>query len=153
MSNSMKLDPVLLGGLDLASPTESGHWVNDKVSRCVELIKMYDPNIEVQWVPPENRLPGDPEFRLLECAPNRPPYVMFYVQSADEFDERVLARVIQQDAAKNNFSLSIIDAHNDAVKLMKAKKDEEEAEERADLVKHILKSPKARYRHNGVVYE
>lgn len=148
MSNSFKSSiPV---GLDLATPHSDGHWINDKVSRIVELIREYDEHIAVQWVPPENRELGDPAFRLMELAPNRPPYIMFYVQFEDEFDERVLERIIRADANKNGISLSAIDAHNDAIKLMKAMKEAEEAEERADLAISILKSPKHTYMHNGV---
>ena len=139
--------------INVATPTEDGHWINTKVHQIVELIKDYDPNIEVQWIPPSERDANDPHFRLVDFSSNRLPYVMFYVQNSDEFDERVLARVIRSDAAKKGISLSEIDAKNDAVKLAKAKREADEAEERADLVTHILKSPKARYRHNGVVYE
>lgn len=147
----------ILGGdgaaLDLASPHSDGHWISDRVSRIVEIIKDYDDRIDVQWIPPETRGVNDPEFRLVTLDSLGKPYVMFYVQSQAEFDERTLARIFSSDNAKNPLTLSALDAHNAAVKAVQMKEQMERMEEANDFAHHVFKSPKARYRHNGRVYE
>lgn len=143
----------LTGGAAVASPMSDGHWISDKVSRIVEVINDYDPMIEVEWISADKRLPTDPAFRLVEKTADGRKFIMFYVNTEAEFDESVLARIFNSDAMKNPLSLAAIDAKNAAVKLIKAKEQMDELEEAHDLASHIYKSPKARYRHNGVVYE
>lgn len=150
MPNSFNyISPV--GGIGVATPHGDGRWISDRVSRIVEVIHDYDPSIEVQWVPPEERELGDPVFRLMELRPNGQKFIMFYIQDENAFDESVLARIFQSDATKNKLTLSAIDAHNDAVRALKLKKQMEELDEAHDLAKTILKSPLHTFRHNGMV--
>lgn len=138
---------------NLYTATPDGHFVSDKHMRIAEIIKDYDPDLELVWIPPENRLPEDnnKEFAVTHRLPGKNPYIVFYV-SADEVDERVLARLWSADNG-NGSVLNKIDAMNAAVEAVKLKEQMDYEEERSDLVKHILKSPRATYRHNGVVYE
>ena len=141
-------------GINTASSFHSdGHWINDRVSRIVEIIRDYDPNILIQWIPPEDRLPNDPAFCLKECHPGRPPYVMFYVQDEESFDESVLARIMGSDQNRNPLSLEYIDKLNAAKKLVRQKEQMDAMHDAHDLAQHIWRSPKSRYVHDGVVYE
>lgn len=139
-------------GIEVASPHRDGRWISDRVSRIVEIINDYDPSIVVEWVPPDQRQLGDPAFRLMEVRDDNKRFVMFYVQTEAEFNESVLERIFQSDAAKNGFSLSTIDAKNDALKAIKLKAQMEELDEANDLAATILKSPLHKFRHNGMVF-
>lgn len=139
--------------LDVASPTVDGHWISDRVSRIVEIINDLDPNIKVKWIPADVRGPNEPAFALFECAPNRPEYIMFYVNTEAEFDERVIERILSIDGVRNPLSLESIDKKNAAVKLVQLKKQMEELEASHELAASIYKSPKTRYKHDGVTYE
>lgn len=151
MSNTFKGQlPV---GLDIAAPHEDGHWISERVSRIVEIIKDYDPNIDVQWIPSEERLSRDPEFRLVTLDNLGKPYIMFFVDNEEKFNESVLARIFQSDQGANPLKLNAIEAHNAAIKAVKMKEKMDELQEAHALARSIWKSPKSKYKHNGVVYE
>lgn len=141
-----------VGGVDVATPHSDGRWISERVSRIVEAINDYDPSIDVQWVPPDQRELGDPTFRLMETRPNGQRFIMFYVQDENAFDESVLARIFQSDATKNKLTLSSIDANNDAIRAVKLKKQMEELEEAGDFLATALKSPLHTFRHEGKRY-
>lgn len=151
MSNNARKHMMLSG--DVPVPHEDGSFISQRVSDLVETIRGYDPNIDVRWIPPSNRAAGDPAFALVDTHPGRAEYVIMYVQSEKEFDGSVLERVIKADMAKNGRILDDVEAQNAAVRLLQIKKQQDELAEAHDLAHHILKSPKARYKHNGVVYE
>lgn len=138
---------------NLPVPHEDGSFINAKVSRLVEVIRDYDHNIDVRWIPPAQRAANDPAFALVSKDLQGREYVIFYVQNEEQFDGSVVERLIQMDQAKKGNVLSEIDARNAAVKAIQTKLHQERLEETKDLAYHILKSKKHSYRHNGVVYD
>lgn len=150
----------LFGATDLSAfsnvpvELEDGHMVGERVVRVAEIIRDYDPTLEIQWIPPHNRTdPNDPHFAIVAKPSGQPAYTVFYVKNESEMDERVLARLFEMDAAKQGNILNKIDAHNNAIRAIELKKKMDELEEAHDIAHHVLRSPKTRYRHNGVVYE
>jgi len=145
----MSMPPPLV---DLPIPLGDGHWVNAKVARCVELIKEYDSKLDVVWIPPEKREPDEDAFIIVELTP-KGPQPIFSVKSEEFMDERLLEQIYRYDAAKHNNVLSEMDARNKAKRDMIRKKHQEELMAAHDLAQHILKSPKIRYKHDGITYE
>lgn len=129
-------------------PAEGGYFVSERHARIAEIIQDYDPSLELAWIPPDKREPGDAPFAVIHRPLGQPDYVVCY---SDDPDERLLARIFEGDK-KNGNVLDQIEAHNAAVKAMELKKQMEEAEERADLTSSILKG-KYYYQHNGVKYQ
>lgn len=124
-------------------PHEGGHWISERVSRVVEIIQDYDSTLEVRWIPPALRDPGDAAFAIVEHTLTGP-VVAFYVQTEAEFDERVLARIFAGDNSKHNV-LGMVEAQNAAIQAYNLKKYQDELAEAADISAHILRSPKTRY--------
>lgn len=147
----MKLDPKLIENLPV--PHEDGSFVSAKVSRLVEVIREYDHNVDVRWIPPQQRAHDDPAFALVTRDSKGMEYVILYVQNEQEFDGSVLERLIQMDQAKKGNVLSEMDARNAAVKAIQQNIHKEQLEEQKDLAYHILKSKKHSYKHNGVTYD
>lgn len=137
---------------DLPIALSDGHWVSEKVNRVVELLRAYDEKLDVAWIPPENREPGEEAFQIIEHTP-RGPQPIFAVISEEYMDERILEKVILYDTHKHSNVLSEMDARNQARRAIVLKEKQDEMMEAHDLAASILKSPKTRYRHNGVVYE
>lgn len=128
-----------------------GHFVSEKHVRVAEIIKDYDPNLDIEFIPEGQRAAGDKPFRIVHTDPrhgNR--YVVCYT---DDLDGPLLERIYQMDAAKHGNILSEIDAHNRAVKAIVQKEYEDKMAEAHDIAQHILRSPKSRYQHDGKVYE
>lgn len=138
--------------VDVPIPLEDGHWISAKVARVVEVLKNYDEKLDVVWIPPEQREPGDAAFMVVELTP-RGPQPIFAVLDEEHMDERLLEQVYLYDTHKPGDVLSEMDARNKARRDMMRAKHQEEMDAAADLAYHILKSPKIRYRHNGVTYE
>lgn len=137
---------------DLPIPLSDGHWVSAKVNRVVEILKEYDPNLDVVWLPPERREPGEPAFLVVELTPKGPKPI-FSVESEEYMDERLLEQVYRYDTAKHKDVLSEMDVRNKARRDMIKKQHQEEMQAAHDLAAHVLRSPKIRYKHDGVVYE
>lgn len=138
--------------INLPVPHDDGSFISQRVSRIVELIRDYDPNLDVRWIPARSRRDGDPAFAIVTKDLTGREYVVFYVQDEQDFDGRVLERLYQADAAKHGNILSEIDARNKAVRALQEKEHQEQMEEAKDLAYHILKSKKHEYKHNGIKY-
>jgi hypothetical protein len=137
--------------VDLPAVHEDGSFISARVSRIVELIREYDPNLEVKWVPERMRQPGEPAFMITERLRDGREVVAFYVQSENDFNESVLARIYAGDNTRNNV-LANVDAHNAAVQRIAAARQQEEREQYYDLMGSMIKSGKSTYRHNGTKY-
>lgn len=136
-------------GADVYVPAEGGHFVSEKHAQIAELINEYDPTLELAWIPPDRREPGDKPFAVVHRPLGQPEYVVCY---ADDCDERLLARVFAMDNAHGNV-LDAVEANNAAVRALQLKKEIEQREEAMDLTRSIIGSKKHVYRHNGVRYE
>jgi hypothetical protein len=138
---------------------EGGHFVSQKQVRIHQILQDYDPNLELQWIPPDRRSAADVAFRVLCRPPGRAPYV---VVTASEADERLLARVFESDQrraaqrlGKNENLLNFIDNYNNALELMKAKEREEARKEDHEIAARAFANEKSRFRHkvNGRVID
>ena len=134
--------------VDVHVPAEGGYFVSERHARIAEIISEYDETLELAWIPPERREPGDSPFAVI-CRPlGRESYVVCY---SDDPDERLLARVFGMDSSRQDV-LSEVERQNAAVKALQMKKQMEEMEEARELTASIIRSPKSVYRHGGVTY-
>lgn len=130
-----------------------GQFTSAKAQRVIAAIKEYDPHIEVGWIPPPARRVDEqgnkePAFRISMEEPGKEPYVIFYVKDEDEFDIRVLFRIIQGDQRVNKVSISDIEAREQALKLIARQHWLEQLEAMNDIAFHAFKSPLHDYKIN-----
>jgi hypothetical protein len=136
--------------VDLPTAHEDGQFISGKVSRIVELIREYDSSLDVKWIPPERRQRGDAAFAITERAHDTE-HVVFYVQTEAEFDEDVLARIIESDN-KHHDVHTMIESKNKAAKMAQAAKAAEEQAAHIDFMASMIGSKKNYYRHGGKKY-
>lgn len=127
----------------------NGQFVSAKVERVVQAIKDYEPNLEVKWLPPGSRTEGQAAFQICFNQPGQPPYVLFHVATEEEFDERVLARIIQNDQRHSQQTLSDFEAYEAAQKRVRDLEYEDKMAEAADIAYHVMRSPKNTYKVNN----
>ena len=141
-----------IGQFDIAVPTDDGHWVSQSHMRIAKIIHDYEPTLSLVWIPVDQRSEVDRgrEFAVIHSPVGGPTYTVLHC-SSDEVDHRLLARLFNGDMAKNNV-LNWLDSIEDAKAIIKAKQEAELAEERQEVVRSIIKSPKSVYKHNGVSY-
>lgn len=123
--------------------------VNETHHRVDRLLKGYDPDLELQFIPPGSRGALDTKPWAVVCRPrNGNPYTIgFY----DDADERLLARIIMADGAKHDV-LSEMDALNKAKEAIKRLTEQDAMRESHAQAAAIFRSPKYHYKHGGVDY-
>jgi hypothetical protein len=121
--------------------------ITERHKRIDELLKGYDPYLELQFIPPGERGALDTKpWRVVHRPPNRNAYVVFY---ADDADERMLARIIRADNAQKNV-LTEMEAMNKAREAIKRAEEQAALRESHALAASIFRSPKIHYKHGGV---
>ena len=125
----------------------TGDVITERHKRVDELLKGYDPYLELMFIPPENRGVLDTKPWAVVCRPpNAPAYYVFF---ADDADERMLARIIRADNARQNV-LTEMEAMNLAKEaLLRAEERASRMEDHA-LAASVFRSTKYHYKHNGV---
>lgn len=120
-----------------------GHFVSQKQIRINEVLQDYDPNLQLQWIPSNERSQRDAAFRVVHFQPGRSPYL---VCVSDEADERLLARVFEADQRSSPNRLSYIDNYNNALELTRMKEAEAQREEDHELAASVIRNTKSYYR-------
>lgn len=145
----MRMDDLLLSGTRYRYDSESGYMVSTEHQQIAEIIADYDPNLRLQWIPPDKREPGIAPFVIVHTLDGRETLVM-EVQE-DELDYRVLARLFAADTRRRDV-MTELELNNAAYELLQAKKHEDEQAERREFALSVLKSPLHTYKHDGVTY-
>lgn len=126
-----------------------GSFVSAKAMRVVEVIRDYDPGLEVEWIPRERRIDGDDAIRIVD--PRRHGFARIVMSFRDEAEftaqdgTLTLERLFLADGSKGDV-MSRVQAHNAAEKVLRLKKAMDEREEGLDVARHALRSPLNTYR-------
>lgn len=126
-----------------------GRLVSAKHERLVLAIKDYEPELDVMWIPPEKRSEGEAAFAIIHSAPGNKPYILFYVLTDEEFDERVLQRIIYNDQRRSGEQqYTELEAWEIAQKAVQKQEWLDRMEEANDIAAHILRTPLNTYKVN-----
>lgn len=125
-----------------------GRLVSAKVSRIVEAIKDYEPNLDVQWIPPEARQGNQSAFVITYSPVGGRPYALFHVKTEEEFDERVLRKIIANDQRNGQVKVSDFEAWERSRELVARQEWRDQVEQMNELAASILKSNKSKYKVN-----
>lgn len=126
----------------------NGQFVNQKVRQVVDAIRDYEPEIEVQYIPQSARTEGQAAYRLIHRPVGRDPYVMFTVRRDEDFDSRVLQKIIANDNRNGVTSISELDAYDAAQKAVAHQAYLDRVEEANDIAFHVLRTNKNTYKVN-----
>ena len=118
-----------------------GQLVSEKIHRIIQAIKDYEPELDVAWIPPGARREGQAAFAIIHRPVGKAEYVLFYVQNEDEFDERVLYKIIYCDGRNGQVTLSELEAFEAGQKLLKRQAYLDALEEAHDMARFVLKTP------------
>lgn len=137
--------------VDLPTAHDDGRFISAKVSRIVELIREYDHRLDVKWVPPNMRGANDPAFAITERLSDGREVVAFYIDSEEDFDERVLARIYEGDNTKNDVQQRV-NAQNAAAENSRRARQRDERFAYYDVMSSMINSKKHTYKHEGREY-
>jgi hypothetical protein len=128
---------------------ESGHFISSTHQRIAEIIKDYDPDLELAWVPPDKRIVGDDKvFAVIDRARN---YVVLEF-TEEEADHRILARLWNNDVAKQGGPEALWDKmerERIALKAIELKEQLDRRQELLDFAATVIKSPLHSFKHRG----
>lgn len=131
---------------DLPAEHDDGSLISGRISRVVEAIREYDSNLDVQWIKPGERQPGDAAFRVIHKNPDGTFYTVFLVQEESEFDERVLQRLMANDQAqRGGTTYSEVQLAEMAKADIERRRNEDAWAEAEDMAKSLIKSPFHKY--------
>jgi hypothetical protein len=135
----------------MLTPTEQGYWVDERHARIAELVKEYNPNLDLVWIPPENRIKNSNEapYAVRHTTPDGKSYIVFHIQQG-ELDHRVLAKIYAGDTTKHDV-LEELEMEEKAKEIIRLKELEDAAADRRDFIKTVAASPLHRFRHNGKI--
>lgn len=126
-------------------PTDDGRWVNADFERLARNIKEYNSDLELRWIPPENRTREDKApYIIIDTKTNQS------ILHASELDTpaEILTRLYLADS-KNGNVLERIEAHNLAVMNLKAQEWNDEREDMRDQARFLFFSPLNTVRFKG----
>lgn len=141
----MTIDSKLING-DYYFPVD-GHFVSQKQVRINEILRDYDPNLQLQWIPEGQRSESDMAFRVVCFPPGRSPYAVCF---AKEADERLLANVFRADQDRSGArSLSWLENYERARDLVKAKEQFDQRQEDHEIAAAVWRNNKSHFRIKG----
>lgn len=124
-------------------------FVPEKIVQVIQAIRDYNHELDVEWIPPRNRKPGEAAFRIMHKPLGKEPYTIFHVKTEEEFDTRVLMRIIHGDASVNGRPhYSELEAAEEAAKRVAHQIWLDQIEEKNEMAHALLKSDKSVYKFN-----
>lgn len=121
-----------------------------KHQRVAEIIKDYDPDLELAYIPKLERGPHDSEPFAVVHVKDGYRYVVMTCKE-EEVDERLLAKLFLANTNDQDV-LARLEAEDAARRLMEMKSRIEDMEEKREFAQAVISSKKNYYRHNGKVY-
>ena len=128
---------------------EDGSLVPQHVIQVIQAIREYNEELDVEWVPPRARKPGIAAFKIVHRPIGGEPYTIFHVQNEDEFDSRVLMRIIHGDASVNGQpKYSQLEAAEEAARRVAHQAFLDSLQEQEEMARALLKTDKSVYKFN-----
>jgi hypothetical protein len=116
---------------------DDGSWVNGDYERLGRIIKDYDSQLALAWIPPEAREAHEKfPYAVIDT---RNDQIVFLIK-ADETPVEILQRLFNSDATRGNV-LDRLHADNAAVKAWQMKTNMDELREAQELALFMVKSP------------
>jgi hypothetical protein len=134
--------------LDNRYEYRDGHFVSQRVSQVVAAIQEYAPDVEVQFIPQGQRKDDTAAYRLVHHPDGGEPYTIFYVKNDEDFDARVLKRLMMGDQRNGPTTISDIEASEAAAEAVARQRFLDQLEEANEISQAVLKSPKDTYKVN-----
>lgn len=119
--------------------------------RLAQILYDFDPNLELTYIPEQDRTPEDKEPFALFHTHNGNRYLVMTIAPKDmnhTLIEKVFCAALDQ-----NDVIGRLEAADAAQRAMDLSAEMERREERKEFMASVIKSPLHTYRHNGKVYQ
>jgi hypothetical protein len=118
-------------------PTNTGEWVDENYERLARIIKDYDSELELRWIPPANRTRNDKKpYVIVDTRSNRP---VLYASELDNPTD-ILVSLVSSDNAQGDV-VDRLEANELAIKLQQEKAWQDKLDENRDKANFLLNTP------------
>ena len=135
----------LRGAVVLDNPNSS--QVHERVA---QILKDYNPDLELQYIPEGQRTSFEKPFRVVHRPVGQPEYVIGYFET-NQVNHNLIAHIFKHDTRNRNV-LNDLEAEEKAKEALMMREALDKAEERMEVTRSIIRSPKSTYKYNGKVY-
>lgn len=135
----------------LSFKLRDGHFVNSRVQQVCQAIHEYEPELNVLFVPEAQRREGEAAYKIVHTPVGGQTYILFTVRRDEDFDHRVLQRIIANDQRHGKTPLTEYEAWEQSQRLIETQKAREQMEEANDIAYHVLRTHKNVYKVNDKV--
>lgn len=118
--------------------------------RIAQILYDFDENLELTYIPEQDRTPEDKEPFALFHTHNGHRYLVMTIAPQD-MNHKLVEKVFSA-ALDDHDVLGRLEAADAAQRAMELAAEVERRDERREFMESVLKSPKSTYRHNGRVY-
>lgn len=119
--------------------------------RIAQILYDFDPNLELSYIPEQDRTPEDKEPFALFHTHNGHRYLVMTIAPQD-MNHKLVEKVFSA-AIDENDVLGRIEAADAAQRAMDLAAEMERRAERREFMESVIKSPLHTYRHDGKVYQ
>lgn len=139
--------------------TEHGEFLSSKASRLAEVLRDYNPYLELVFIPRSKRDASDTHpFAIKDTSPWRGGYIVRHLTEGEmDNPQAVLKWLFEGDLSKHGLSeiQARAKAEEMSSQILQAKRDAEIAEERQELAAAIIaggRDRKNEFQHNGKIF-
>lgn len=118
--------------------TDDGTWVSETFHRLAEIVKDYDPYLEMAWIPPGQRSTEEEKKNPYLIRDTRSDYIVMFI-SERETPEGILERLFMADN-KHGSVLDRMEARNAAQEVLRLKEKLDEEELKKDFAAFLIGS-------------
>lgn len=138
---------------------EHGEFLSSKAARLAEVLKDYNPYLELAFIPSSKRDETDTRpFAIRDNSPWRGGYIVRHISEAEmERPDEILRWLFEGDLSKHGVSevMARQKAKEAADQLLNLKREQDIAAERQELMASLVsggRDKKNTYRHNGKIF-
>lgn len=125
--------------------------LSDLHERVARLLKDYNPELELQYIPEKDRSSFDARpFRVVHNSPSLGTYVVGYFK-ADEVNETLIAHIFMHDG-RNRDVLTDLEAKEAARDALLMREQLDKHDERLEIAQAMVRTRKSTFKHNGKVH-
>ncbi len=139
--------------MSLLYSTENGYFVSQEHRRVAEILRDFDSNLELRFIPPHLRESQEEKqwpFVLVDNPPGKEPYLVMLLEE-NEINASLIGKVFQTRIDPNR-PMERLKALADAQRVYDLKKNQDEYDALDDFHAAMLRSPLHTYKHGGKVY-
>lgn len=127
------------------------YWISHKFYILTQIVKDYDPYLEMRWIPPDKRdtdFLREHPFAIVDTRTN---YIVKAISEKDE-PELILAQLFDMDNVKNDPFKKIL-SRNAAAEAFRYKQFLEGLQEAGEKATFFIKNAKSRVEVDGILYD